>query len=437
MRYLLPLLVASMTVSACRCGPDVATPVTFQLQNPLGVPIYVDETDGRMGMKVKRQVGSEWLPFVESPPCECLSCDQVCNGPCECALEPASSQVMKIAEGGLAERVWSGVVQISSNASCPDTLVQGPSCLMPENPSLDETFRLELCYALGALGAEDADAGVAVPGNLSEKSILCVEKPFTVRDGVVQISPQRGAACTEHSQCTGAEELCFVGACTTACPAAGFPRLGASWQVRIPEPDNQGFFAVAQEQDVERWSGTGTVGSVRYDNNTMTLRMSRPGPSGGALTGTLYATLPEGVSVPIHVGETLSVSLLDRSSDENPDNRGVVIRDAAGGLLLAAETAQKGRVLQETELAPFTVARVPGPVGCEHTDCGKNLFEKARFEAGGQSVALSPGTSEEFVASAQVWRVANVASERYASTWCRLDDLMPYVIANQRAGMGP
>lgn len=435
MRSLLPLLFAGLAVSACQCGPDGGpTPVVFRVENPLQGAIFVDQSEGTMGLKIKRRQGFEWVDAAERLSCECVSCEAICGGACACAPVDPRALVMKVAPGDAAERSWDGVLQVEGHASCPGTLVQGPECQRAQNPPVDEELRLELCYALTAPGAEDADAGEVVPGNLAQASTICVEKPFRVRDGVVQIAPSRGTACAQHADCAGEGELCFDGACTTACPAPGFPRLAATWQVRISEPNDQGFFTVTQDAQRRTLTGTGTVGSVRYDNGTLTLSMRRELADGGVggPSAQIYVTLPEGVSVPIALDEVLTVTVVDRSTDDNPENRGVVIRDAQGTLLLAADTAQKGMVLAAADVAPFSVSRGSEIVGCEHTDCGKNLFEKVRFAAGETSVALSPGTSQELAASGQVWRVANVASERYASTWCNLDDLMPWVVANQR-----
>ena len=115
----------------------------------------------------------------------------------------------------------------------------------------------------------------------------------------------------------------------------------------------------------------------------------------------------------------------------------MVLRDAAGTLLLAAETGQQGMVLSPQQTAPFTVQRVNDVVGCEETDCGKNLFHTTRFAAGAEAAEVSPGDAVQMVADGQVWQVANVADEAYASSWCTLTDLAPYAVANQRQGTGP
>lgn len=442
MRFLLPLLVLAVAGSACRCGPDQSTPVTLRVKNPLQTPIFVDATDPRMGLKVKRGLFSgDWVENIEEPPCECLSCELVCGG-CECeALDAGTgpTKVMKIAPDGSFEREWRGVVQVSGSEACSSSVV-GTACLREENPPLDEVFQLELCYAQSSQGAADAEPGKVVPGALNKDSIVCVEKSFKVEDREVEISPERGAECSAHADCTGDEELCFFGGCTTACPAMGFPEVGAAWQVRVPEPDNTGFFAYSMENGIARYVGTGTVGSVQYDGNTMTVYLARPGPTGGMARGTLYVSLPQGLSVPLFTGEKVSVTVVDASADQNPENRGVVIRDDDGTLLLAADTGQKGPVLTGVDVAPFAVSRVGEIAGCQHGDCGKTLFHSTRFAVINEAVELKPGQTAEVVADGVQWKLVNVTNSSYgeAGTWCSLTEHFSWVVVNQRAqGMGP
>lgn len=436
MRSSLPFLVLALTVSACRCGPDVAVPVTLRIKNPTQGPLFVDATDGRMGLTVQRNVVGEWVSFVEAPACECLSCDLVCGG-CDCQQARPMTQIMKVPPGESFEREWGGVVQVSGEEACPGQVVGGTPCLRAENAPVDETFRLSFCYSPSAPGSEDIDGGVARPGSLPEGSILCVERSFKIEDGVVEIGPSRGADCQTHGDCTGAGELCFQGGCTTACPATGFPTVGATWQVRVPEPDDRGFFTVTQDAQRVRSFGTGTVTSVQYESNTMSVYVTRPSPNGAALTGTLYVTLPPGTAVPLEVGETVSVEVIDASSRTNPENRAVVIRDMSGGLLLAADTGQKGAILTPALTAPFTVTSGDQVVACQHTECGKNLFRKTRFVTAGGASELDPGSSVEWVSEGQTWKLVNVTNGSYGSTWCNLDAQSSWVIVNQRVEESP
>lgn len=434
MKPLLLFFVAALALASCQCQPVVPSPVTFRIENPLSIPIFVDATDGRMGLHLQRRVLGSWNEFVESPPCECLTCDRICGG---CACAPRGlSQVVKISAGGSLEREWSGVVQVEGRASCSGSLVQGPSCLTPENPPVNETFRVELCFAPSAPGAEAADAGEPVPGLLPVPSTECVQREFQVQDEVVEISPRRGADCTTHAGCTQPGELCFAGTCTTSCPANGFPEVGSQWQVSVNIGSDTGFFTQTQTGGATVYDGTGTVGSVRYDNNVMRLQLKRPVESvpDKFYVASVNVILPSGAAVALSSGEAVSVKIIDASTDDLPGNEAITLRDSAGALLLAADAALVRPLLGSAELAPFSVERGDGPVGCRDSDCGKNLFFTTRFTAGGETADAAPGQSVDLVALDQSWRVVNVSNARYPEdTWCTLGGLMPYVVLNLRA----
>jgi hypothetical protein len=427
MRALLPVLCLGLSLAACRCGPDEPTAVTLAVRNTDALPIYVAQGDRRLGLAVLRRVSGQWQPFAEEPLCECLACDLVCGG-CACDLrEPAL--VMKLAPGQMAERVWGGVVQTASTGSCSGAIFTGPFCLRAENPPLDELFLLRLCYSPQVRGAEDAAPGVAVPGSLAEGSILCTEKTFRVEDLRVEISPSRGAACQAHPDCQGADELCFAGACTTACPDLGARLPGGSWRVFITEPTMGEFFSWTRQGELALYEGTGTVGSVRYENNIMTLQL-RTHP--GAQAGSVSIGLPEGVAVPISVGETLQVQVVDASSRDNPENRAVVIRDAQGQLLLAADTGQQGRILADGAISPFTLSAGDEVVGCAHDECGKSLFRTWRFSSGEKTFEVAPGRLVTVVAGQASWTLVNVAHRSAPEGACFIHTLTPWVIAHER-----
>src|SRR5207248_1181868 len=158
-----------------------------------------------------------------------------------------SPRVQRVSANDNLERTWSGVVQVDGQASC-GALVGAVPCLNSENPAVNETFRAQLCYSPQAPGVTPPPDGGQdpVPGTLPDKSILCVTREFKPIDGVVELSPERGADCATHSDCK-ANELCFSGACTSSCPANDFPELGGSWQLRVLEPDDQGFFTTGND----------------------------------------------------------------------------------------------------------------------------------------------------------------------------------------------
>lgn len=430
MRTLLTFFVTAVLCGACRCGPDVATPVTIRVKNTSRSPLWVDATDDRLGVQVQRNFGGEWLSFVEKPICECQRCDVVCGG---CLCEPQASRIVKINAGQAVERTWEGFVQVESNGACGIT--GGAPCVQQEIPAIDEIFRARLCYALSVPITIQADAGVPVAGKLADANSTCVTKEFAVRDGLVEISPERGANCTVHADCKGKEELCLDAQCTTACPSNGFPQLGSGWQFAIEEPDDQGFFSLAQNGTVKTYTGTGTVASVRYDNSVMTLRLSRPFGATGTVLGTVYVQLPGTNAVAFNVNESVSVTLTDKSTNQNFGQRAIVIRDAAGVLLLAADTAQTERVLDDGAISPFTV-NVGGEVaGCAPTDCGKQLQSKTVFGYGAGSAEVSPGDAPRVVVKGAAFRLLNVSNSRYQSTVCSLEKFTPYAILNTRESL--
>ncbi len=418
-----------LCLAACQCGiPGAPTPVTVRVKNGLGSPIFVDATAGELGVRIQRKVGGQWSSFVEAPPCECLACDRICGGVCSCPTDESPRKVVMIPEGKTQERQWSGVVQLSGRGSC----FRSPDCLAPQNPPVNETFRAQLCYALSVPGVKGVDAGTPVPGALPEEGTICTATEFQVQDQEVEVAPTEGRSCTGHVQCILPGEYCFGGACTAACPSNDFPTVGPGWQIRIPEPDNSGFFAVAQSGGRTVYTGKGTASSVSYQNGTMILRLSRPAPGGGNLVGTLYVTLPPGVAVPLTQGETLDVKVVDGSATMNPDNRAALIRSADGALLLAADSAQNGFLLSSADTAPFTVSSVENFVGCEQTECGKRLFKPTLFVSSLGDLELRPGRAAQQVVANATFNLLNVGNGSYASTRCSLTSLAPYAIANAR-----
>src|SRR4029077_6195882 len=115
-------------------------------------------------------------------------------------------------------------------------------------------------------------------------------------------------------------------ACTPSCPTNGFPELGGSWQLKVAEVDDQGFFATRSQAGQRVYSGSGTVGSVSYQEGTMTLHLERPGPTGGVLRGVIYVTLPPRYAVALQPGVPVAVKVIDASSPDAYDQRAVTLR---------------------------------------------------------------------------------------------------------------
>jgi hypothetical protein len=431
-------LLLCLAVTGCQCGTETPTAVTLRIRNTTSQDVFVDATDETVGLRIQRRVDEQWFTFVEAPRCPCLACDAICDG-CTCPEATPTRRVQRIPPGATLERPWSGIVQVDHTASCRDPEGELQGCLEPEVPPLDETFRVQFCYAASVPGIGSVEGGVPVPGVLPDESTVCVQQEFSVSDGAVEVGPKPSPPCTRDAECT-LPAVCLAEVCTTTCPMHSFPAVGGSWQVRILAPEEQGvpgFFATSTGAGNRRIStGTGTLTSVRYSNGTMTLQLSRPA-SAGEYKATLSIAIPAEASVAFRVGEQLAVRVVDASTASLPENRALTLRDAAGNLLLAADPGLLGAVLSAEDTKPFTVASLPSTVGCEDTSCGKRSFLQTEFRAGAAVLALDPGESEEVVAASATWYVLNLSNSAYRSTSCSLKNLMPYVLANRRVSQGP
>jgi hypothetical protein len=427
------LLLLASSVTGCNCVPATPTPVRILIRNTGAGPLHVDATDGRMGVELQRAVFGGWSPFVETPPCECLACDLVCGG-CDCPPASLNPLVLKVAPGEEISRTWDGVVTMEGAGSCG--LVQGPPCLYDENAPAGETFRARFCYAENVPALRSVDAGLPVLGTLPAEGITCVERQFRPADGALLFEPSPGTPCTRQDACEGENALCLGGHCTSGCPANDFPVLGATWRLAVDEPEDQGFFDVAEDAAGTTWTGSGRVGAVRYDSGILQLTLLKQGPPGGALPGKLRVALPPGISVPFTLGEQVSVRVRDLSRSAGGSQRGVVIRDASGALLLAADAAEQRPVLGAQDTAPFQVDVEGETLGCTPTDCGRELQQATRFaEVDGGSVA--PGGSPRVEVGGRGYRLLNVANARYARTTCRLGRFAPYAVLATRDEQAP
>ncbi len=432
------ILLCLVVVSGCQCGgPEVATPVTLRIRNTSTEPLFVDATDGRMGLHVQHGVGEQWFSFIETPPCACLTCELVCDDSCRCPPGEPQRQVLKVPPGGTFERQWGGEVLVDAVGSCRDTPLGGPACLHAVVPSLDERFRLRFCYAHAAPGVGPTDGSAPVPGVLSRSAMLCTEQDFTVADGVVEVGPRPSQRCALDAECPGEGAVCLDGVCTSLCPAHDYPEVGGAWQVDVAEPQElgvPGFFAISYAGGRRIHEGTGTLMSVHETDGSLTLHLSRPAEPSGAHEASLTATLPPESAVPLLVGERLTVRVVDASNASNPTNRALVLRDAEGVLLLAADPAQAVAVLGEAETAPFTVTPLPSTEGCEDTPCGRRVYFRTGFRAGNTAAALRPGEGTDLVVGGTNWRVLNVSNAEQRGPGCPVGRRMPYVLSHRRAG---
>lgn len=417
--------------AGCRCSPSQATPVTLRLKNATTAPVYVDDTDRQLGLTVQRNVNGTFFGFDDTPDCPCLSCETACE--CKCSAPPVR-QVRKVLPGDVFERTWNGVVQVAGTASCGGGS-STQACLVPDNAPPDEELSLELCYQPQVTGIPELPDGGTVEATFPRMGQICVSKTFRPADGVVEVGPNKGAACSQTMPCVGVGELCLAGSCTTGCPENGFPVLGAGWALRIPSPDDQGFFTTSPaDAGSKRLSGTGTVSSVVYQGTTLVIRLSRKDVgTGDTLTGAVYLALPPGPLPPLDQGASVQVTLVDGSSKDNPENRALVVRDQAGTLLIAADMAQQGALLSATDTAPFTVTSSAAVLGCRQTECGKQLFFATRFQGPAQASVLDPGkTAVQSTDGQGTYRVLNVFNASYATTPCDLYDFRPWAVWREK-----
>ncbi|XXF75483.1 hypothetical protein P2318_20710 [Myxococcaceae bacterium GXIMD 01537] len=429
------VVLLCLAVAGCQCAPDVATPVVLRIRNASSEALFVDATDGRMGLAVQRRMGTAWFDFVETPPCACLTCDRICDNACDCPRADPPRRVLKIPAGGTFEREWIGEVLVDSAGACRETPVGGPACLGTVIPSPGETFRVRFCYANVVPSAGPTDGSAPVPGVLPPAGTRCLEREFTPADGVVELGPLPAETCSLDAECPVPGTVCLQGTCTGTCPAHTFPAVGGAWQVYIPEPEElgvPGFFSVSYESGRRIQSGTGTLSSVRYSNGSMTLQLSRPAGPSGAHKATLTATLPPEAAVPLAVGEWLTVQVVDATNASNSTNRALVVRDAEGGLLLAADPAQAVAVLGAEDTRPLAVASLPATEGCEATPCGKRIFFKTEFRAGSTVATLAPGESADLVAGGSTLRALSVSNAEQRGESCPVGRRMPYVLTNLR-----
>ncbi len=425
----LVLSLATAIIGGCRCSPATPSPVTLRVKNNTRDPIYVDDTRERLGLEVRREVGGQLFGFDEQP-CACNTCLQVCDTSCRCP-DAGTPFIRRIGPGESAERTWSGVVQVSGLRSCG----RGTEpCLDAENAPLDEPFTLRLCYTHQLVGVDpDSADGGRVPGDFPAIGVSCIDKRFAPADGVAEVGPQRGADCTTTADCKGQDELCFGGACTAGCPGNDFPVLGSNWALSVARPDDRGFFATSTDGGVTNLTGTGTVTSAVYNGTTLTLRLSRPGPVGEALTAALFVTFPRDNAAPIPVGGQVRVALVEKLSQANQNNRALVLRDAASGkLLFAADVAQGGRILSDLDLSPLSLSFGEVPVGCRTDACGRQLFFTSRFAVGADAVTLEPGKAASLNTTQGIYRFVNVSNGAWTDTLCALSDIRPWTLWLER-----
>ncbi|MFO0597467.1 MAG: hypothetical protein U0228_19320 [Myxococcaceae bacterium] len=425
MRPISILFVVSLTlVSGCRCSPATPQPVTLRVINTTRAPIYVDQSGGKLGLTIKRDVSGQLFAFDDLA-CQCRFCSNICSASsCTCP-DAGVPKVRKIDPGSSAERTWDGVVQLNGFSNCSTE-----ACLDQANAPLNEPFTLELCFNVQKPTGVRFDDGGVGEGSLVALQSDCTTRTFAPQDLTVEISPARGSACTTNADCKGVNELCFDGACTTGCPANEFPTLGSDWVLLVASPDNMGFFEqTARGATGKQFAGTGTLTSAVYQSGSLLLSFSRPGTvAGEMLTGRVQVKLPLGVGVPIVSGGMVKVLLTDDGADV--PSRAVTVRDAlTNDLLFAADMAQEQRAFTAAELTPVSITDGTVAAGCTQDACGRQLFFPLVFKAGGpDSLELLPGKEGELLAGAVRYHFLNVSSGRYETTTCSVKDQRPWLL---------
>jgi hypothetical protein len=420
MRTLLPsiLSLAVLALPACRCSPANPVPITMRVVNGSRAPIYVDGRN--LGLTVKRDVGGQLFAFDDQA-CECLQCTRACDPTCTCP-DGGVARVQQIATEATKARPWDGVVLVSGSTSCTDD----HTCHLLENAPLNEPFDVELCYSNqrpGGMVFDDAGVGL---GLIPQVSLTCVNKTFMIQDEVVEIGPERGAACATTADCKGKDELCFDGACTAGCPANDYPQAAGGWDLKITV-NNREFFTQTERGGGQQYQGTGTITSASFSGSSFEVDLARPGVPVGTVTGQFTLTLPPGYGPPLQVGAQVSVLLIEGAGKQKP--RSVVVRDATTNVvLLAAETAQPEALLTAAELAPFSTTSGATPIGCVTTDCGRLLFFERTFSVGASSVTVSPGKKAKLTLSTGTWSVLSVSDGAYATTTCNVSEIRPWVL---------
>ena len=415
--FIVIFTVLGVGVGGCRCSPASPTAVTIRVKNASRDPIYVNDTDRKLGVTVQREVNGALYSFNEHP-CACQTCDQACSNGCDDCGDAGISFIQRVEPGSSSERTWDGVVQVSGFAC-------SQACLAPENAPLDETFTAHLCYTNQVTGFASPDGGRA-EAPFPNVGVVCVDKRFKPADGVVEIGPERGSDCATNSDCRGVDELCFNGSCTTGCPANTYP---SSPGLRVASITNRGFFTVAPIGAVSVAAGTGLVTSAQYNGTTLTVQLSRKGSANETLTGSVQVTMPTGDGPALTIGANVLVTVFDASTDENQNNRALTIRDATTSqLLFAADVAQLKRVLGPTEVAPFTITDLTVPTGCRTDACGKALFVAAHVVTSSETVDVETGDVVSVKAGTSTYRFVNAFNASYAKTTCDYAVFRPYAV---------
>jgi hypothetical protein len=425
----LPLFLAVLAIlgggeSCSSCVDQPASPVTFRVTNQLPWPIFVRDDAAQLGLTVQKDSDGAWVDLAEFAECSCLECDSVCSLDCQCA--PTAVWVRKIAAGATAERQWNGEYRSDDHATC---LLGRKDCLGDRVAAQPGSHRVKLCWA-SSLSGTLSDSGDRFKATLPE-DLSCATTDFELpAEGVVEVVTSAPPGCRVASECAFGQ-LCLSGHCSSTCLPNDVPVLGGEWTLEIGDPDNAGFFEVSEEADGAKvYRGSGTVSTVRYSSGTTNLTVLRT-VGGIEYTASFYYTLPGKRVLPLAVGESIDVVLVDRSSGSRRLARALAIRQQ-GKLLLAADTGRQGRVLDALQREPFDVETDGEPFACNPSDCGRRLHRRVTFVAPEQSIPTEPGKAAVVKVGDDTYEAVSVANYSDEVEGCGASPMVPYLILLQR-----
>ncbi|MGO9831370.1 MAG: hypothetical protein ACLPJH_14625 [Myxococcaceae bacterium] len=447
MRFAFPLLLAACAVSACNCGNSggaAPSPVSLVFTNTSAAPVFIDATDSTYGLVITPQGSAVTAPaYLETLPeaCACLSCASICGAEgcigSSCSPQGTSLQMLELlAPDASVQRQWPGVYVEPLQQSCGPTLGD-QACLQQTNDRPTDTFTARMCYALSVSGGQTAEAGVPFPGALPSDSLVCATQDFQPQQGTVYLMPPAPVACGDAGSCPSGQ-LCFSGVCTASCPENDFPPYGEGYYVNVGAPTGS-FFLQTSSGSSTVSSGTGALTSASYQSGTTFLSLAT---DGGLLSGSVTFTVPqvgsgcclEAFAPP----ETLSVTVTE--SPAGSGNRGLVIRDVNGQLLVAVDMATNAPVLGATDTAPFVVTPSTQPLGCAPAQVGCNaIFAGTVFATPeGAAPLVVPSQVVDVTTSGANFAVLNVTNTSYFLTssdeaaCAGLIPEAPYLILNSR-----
>lgn len=406
LRQLCAVALACGVFSDCDCSRPPPTPVKLVAKNTLDFDIFVPDDSRQGGLSVVQPGSGAIVP--EAPACTCLQCEHACEDVnCACDTQPTARRIRK---GQSFSRTFDGQEHVATRADCGAGDF-GPTCFQAGEPLQAGTYALQLCFASSVPGAaQDLDE---FPATFDQSALTCVTKTFDYPGQTEwDISPEPPKPCGPDNVCpTG--QLCQHGLCSSSCLGNTVPPVGSSWGVSARVVDDEGFFT--QSGTPVRYSGTGQVGSMTFSQGVLYLPLSRAVGVGRAV-GSISVQVPPTVSVmPFLSGDTVQVMVIPVTSDpESPS--AVVLRDANGALLLAAELDTGTPVLAASDVAPIGVSGSGTPFGCDQSDiCGRQLFTTVVF-SGDARAEVEPGQTGQVASGGKVYDAIAVANSAYPSS---------------------